>query len=393
MKSLLIASLLAIAAPAATQITLNQAAYGTWRPQTETAFRLDSNSSDPVLTPAANASWNLTNVVYDPNNVRTYHEGTFSDPAFPAATFYDTLIYPVGPALSYGVEEAGVLNTSGFQYLGQKIRHQAFSLAAMTGGSNDSMVFPAQISAYTSPRTAVGFPATLGSSWSSHYQFTTSFNLTVAAYGLNNTPCQRKTRIAYTNQVVGWGKMQVKDSNGSPSVPMNVLMVKTVMLQADSFFMAGSPASAQLLSAFGLSQGFQTNRFYYDFFRAGERMALLSALYRDSSFSASNVERMDVHVNHLVPQGIANVNIRNGVQAYPNPVQAQTVNLEIAGHDGSALHYVLINMAGQTVGKGTLIPVAGAARLQAEALATPGIYYLQFTAGGALVTSIPLSVE
>lgn len=393
MKSILTLSLLALAASASAQITLNQASYGSWMPQTATAYRLDPNMTYPTLTSSTNASWDLSNVTYDTTNIRSYYEGPFSDPAFPNATFYDTITYPVGAALSYGVQEAGLLGANGFQFIGQKIPRQSFSLAPATGGANDSMTFPAQNITYSSPRTAIAFPATMGSSWNSNYSFTTNFNLTVAAYNLNNTPCQRKTMVSYTNNVIGWGTLRVKDSNGVATAPMNVLMVKTVMHQVDSFFLAGSPAPPQLLTPFGLSQGFKTDRYFYDFLRAGERMPLFSALYRDSTFSPLNVERMDVHVERLTPLGIASLDMQNGVKAYPNPVKGQTVNLEIEGHNGNLLSYTLMNMAGQVVGQGTLTPTAGAAQLKAEALATPGIYYLQLTKGSNPIAVLPLSVE
>lgn len=393
MKTIFTTALLALAATASAQITLTQSSFRSWQPQTATAYRLDSTVAYPVLAPATNANWSLTNVTYDLSNIRDYVEGPFANSAFPSATFYDSISYPVGASLRYGAQEAGALMSNGFQFYGQKVPRQAFSLMPMTGGANDSLVFPAQTCVYSAPLTTISFPATMGSNWNSNYNFITNFNLTAQSFGLSNTPCQRKTIIAQTNNVVGWGKVSVKDSTGAASAAINVLMVKTTINQIDSFFLAGSPAPAQLLNPFGLTQGQASNRYQYNFYRAGERMPLVIASYKDNTFSATKVDYMDVHVNRLTPQGIATVNSQTGIKAYPNPVRNQSVTLQMAAQNGSVLDYVLLNMTGQTVAKGTLTPQAGTAELQAEALRTPGIYYLQLSKGGRALATLPLSVE
>ncbi len=393
MKALLTLSFLSLATAASAQITLNQSSYANWRAQTEIAYRIDTSKPHPALMPATNANWNLSTVTYDTSSMWYYDKGNFSNPALPSATFYDSLSYTVSGPLSYGVRQAGALTAGGFVFYGQSVTRQAFSIAPLSGGANDSMVFQQQNIIFTSPENRIKFPATMGSTWNSSFDFATNFNLTIAAFGLNNTPCQRKAHYTRNDAVVGWGKMIVKDSAGNPTMPMNVLMVKTAVTSTDSFFVGGLPAPVQLLTAFGLSQGQTTSRYTYEYYRAGELMPLVQATYRDSSFAANKMEYMDVHKNRLSPQSVSDLNSENGISAYPNPVRNQTIHLQVADKSLAQLNYQLININGQVMAKGSLTPQNGEAQLHAEALRTTGIYYLQLFKGNTPLGVLPLSVE
>ena len=393
MKALLTLSFLSLAASASAQITLNQSSYANWRAQTEVALLVDSNGQRPTLAPATNANWNLSNVAYDTTYIWRYSKGPFTSSVFPSATFYDSLTYTISGPLNYGVRQVGSLTAGGFVFYGQTVARQAFSIAALSGGATDSMVFPQQNITFSSTENRIKFPATMGSTWSSSFDYTTNFNLTIAAFSLNNTPCQRKAHYTRNDAVVGWGKMSVKDSAGNTTAPMNVLMVKTAVTSTDSFFVGGLPAPVQLLTAFGLSQGQVTSRYEYEFYRAGELMPLMQAIYRDSSFAANKMDYMHVHKNRLSPQSVSDLNYENGISAYPNPVRNQTVHLQIADKSLSQLNYQLMNINGQVVDKGTLTLQGGEAQLQAEALRTTGIYYLQLFKGNAPAGVLPLSVE
>lgn len=84
---------------------------------------------------------------------------------------------------------------------------------------------------------------------------TTPFEITVAAFGLNNTPGFHK-RIAYNDRAVtGSGKLVMTHPVGQPSDSMDVLLVKATEVRIDSFFVGGAPAPTPLLQGLGLTQG------------------------------------------------------------------------------------------------------------------------------------------
>lgn len=393
MKSIFTLSLLSLAISASAQITLNQSSYSSWRARTAIAYPVDTSITRPTITPSTNASWNFSSVTYDTTNVQAYEKGVFSSSVFPNATFYDYMDYQISGPLRYRVRQAGALTAGGFVFYGQSMTRQALSIGAISGGATDSLVFPQQNISFSSNLTTIKFPATIGSTWSSNYDFATNFNLTIAAFSFNNTPCQRKTRIMRNDAVVGWGSMIVKDSLGAASTPANVLMVKTATTSTDSFFVNGLPAPVQLLTAFGLSQGQMTNRYEYQFYRAGELMPLVQAGYSDSTFASSQMEYMDVHVGSEAAQSVREINSVSGLMVYPNPVRNQTLYLQIADRSILQLGYQLININGQVVDKGTVNLQNGGAQLQAEAFRTPGIYYLQISGAHVPMRIMPISVE
>lgn len=394
MKSIFTLAVAALSLPAAAQITLNQSSYSNWSAKNDIAFRVDTTQPFPALAPATNASWNFSAVVYNRSDDRLYRRGPFSRPAFPNATHYGALEFPINASIRYSVREASALTANGFVAYGQWAARQGFSLTAVSGGPNDSLIFPEQEIPYSSVFTTIKFPATMGTTWSSDINYATDFSLTIAAFGLANASCKRKTHLVRNDEVVGWGSMTIRDSLGNPSGPTNVLMVKATSTITDSFFVSGQPAPTMLLTAFGLTQGQVSLRNEYFYYRAGERMPLVQATYRDNSFQQSKMDHMDVHMGSEAAQSVQNFALESAaVSAYPNPVRNQTVHLRIGDKNLSALNYQLINMNGQVVAKGTVAPQNGEAKLHCQALETSGIYFLQLFQTNTSVGVVALSVE
>ena len=386
------AALMTVSASA--QITLDAGSYSAWQPIADTVRRIDIGASQVVLAAGSNMVWNLSNVSYSPTT-RYYARNSATSTAFPTATFYDSAAYRITPGLSYNFMRMGKLTANGFLFMGEHVDRQAFSITSVSGGANDSLIFPQQDIPFTTDFTTIAFPATMGSNWGSEYNFTTNFNLTVLMYGLNNAPCQRKTYVTQKDTVVGWGTMSVKDKQGIASAQMNVLMTKVYIAQVDSFFLNGSPAPAIMLSAFGLTQGQIIKNYQYKFYRAGELMPLLFADYADSTFSDTNVNGIDIHVEHLdYPTGINDVSGNNSVVAYPNPVSNNTLNIQIIDKTTTNLTFSVINMNGQIVSNGNLNFNEGAASISTNEFSTPGIYYLQlYKPNGQITAILPININ
>ncbi|MBS1782863.1 MAG: T9SS type A sorting domain-containing protein [Bacteroidetes bacterium] len=391
-KLLLLATVCAFSASA--QITLNQSTYSTWVPITDTAFRLDTNAVYPVISAATNAQWDLSTATYTTSHIWFYYHKPATSAMSPNVTFADSMFYAINNNLRYSTSLMGGINATGIQYVGEQVARQAIPLASLTGGMNDSLVFLAQNSPYTSTFNKLKFPATMGSNWGSNYNFATNFTLSIAAYSMNNTPCQRKTFVTEKDTVVGWGKMRVLNKSGAVTGYQNVLMVKTYWSQSDSFFVGGSPAPLALLTAFGLTQGQVVAKFQYNFYRVGELLPLLCAEYKDNTFSSTKVQTMSIHEDRLLlGTGVNDLHAENSIIAYPNPITNGVVNLRIKDQSVSSFDYSIINMSGQVVQKGQALANNGFAQLNSESLKVSGIYYVQLYNQNGIIATLPIDVK
>ncbi|MBS1589377.1 MAG: T9SS type A sorting domain-containing protein [Bacteroidetes bacterium] len=385
---------LMIGVSASAQITINQSNYSAWTPRTDTAFRLDSTVPYPVLTPGTNAQWDLSTATYNTSYIWLYYRRPASSAIFTSATYADSLFYTINSNLKYASNLMGGITANGVQYFGEQVGRQAIPLVSLTGGMNDSLVFLGQNSTYSNAFNKLKFPATMGSNWSSNYNFTTNFTMSIAAYGMNNTPCQRKTFVTEKDTVVGWGKMRVLNRVGATTGYTNVLMVKTIWQQSDSFFVGGAPASTALLTAFGLTQGQINNQYQYNFFRAGEVLPLMSADYKDNTFSNTKVKNMSIHEDRLLlGTGINDIHADKSIVAYPNPITNGVVNLSIKDRSINSFDYAIINMNGQVVSRGHAVSNNGVAQLNCEALRVSGIYYVQLYNNNGQIATLPIDVK
>lgn len=187
--------------------------------------------------------------------------------------------------------------------------------------------------------------------WTDDYRFNTSFSLTVGLFGLNNVPGERRTEYIENNEVVGWGKMKVNDKDGNPSPLIDVLLVKKIETAKDSFYLGGAPAPAQLLTAFGLTQGQSSISYRYYFYRAGEKSALAEVKFVDDSFTT--IEEALVHQQRLGSTNAINKPAPASIAIYPNPVSSHTPVIHIDGTDDH-YSYQMFNINGQQINSGTV---------------------------------------
>ena len=234
----------------AQSITLDLPNYGSWTPIIDTLKELNGQ---PTLATGANATWDISAIGYNAGVYSTQYVSS-TNISLPGATFYVPLSFDLTPAVTYDVKAWEVINASGIISLGESMDQQTIDLSALTD-PGDNLVFPAQTVPYSSPRTIIKFPATYNDNWSSSFRSVTNFNATIQSMLLNNVPAQRATNTVQHDTVIGWGRIRVKDANGTPSAYMNVLQVKTHIAQSDSFYVNGQPVDNSILSNLMMSRG------------------------------------------------------------------------------------------------------------------------------------------
>lgn len=267
-------------------------------------------------------------------------------------------------------------NVNGVYESGANINHQAYELSAVTGSNMDSLIFPAQQYIFSSPKILMEFPFTANSAWHSVSSRVTDFNLTVAAYFLNNTPGQQKYTYYRNDSIVGWGTLSVYTTSG-PSAPIEVLMEQVEQYSVDSFFLSGSPAPTPLLTAFQVTQGQRTNvQYSYNFYRAGSFNYLLRLNYGSddtyTSLASAFVSTDDLtDVNN--PEGNSYSTI-----VFPNPSDGAEVNIKVIGHSFDLNEYSIINLSGKIVQKGSVKNKSnGLTQLSLDAKLANGNYFVK----------------
>ncbi len=383
----------AFSVQAQSPITLTNSGYATTGADT---LNVVSNlaSFSNLGTPATNASWDLSTATAAANlYISKVAPPTTGNP-FPAASYYEPSHYTfAGGAITYNIDLYFQLTGSGILQLGENApTNTPIFIGVVTGGSNDSLVFNAQTVNYTPAYEYLHFPATMGTSWSEPAsKATTQFSLTVAALSMNHVPGERRTSVAVSDSVIGWGKMRVALSGTSSSDWIPVLQVRHMISNTDSFYIGGTPAPASLLSNFGLSQGQVTSTYVTRFFRAGSITPLVEVEHVDNSYSGTPIS---VHMlkTAVDPASVKTVGNISGVQVFPNPAH-DAVNVNVAGNKATGWHYALLNMMGQQISAGAL-PLNAAAQQARIALPTDlakGMYVLRLSCNeGTLTTTLQI---
>lgn len=373
-------SLMALAAQA--QISLDQSGYASWTPGTS-SFKGVTNFT---ATPANNGSWDLSTATYGTTFTTTRFATTI--PGLSQVTFGEDMYYSFG-SFGYSNIIGGAITAAGYQRFGENMARQAFGLGTLTGNTNDSLVFNQQVVTYSAPRTMIAFPATTGSTWSSNYNYHTGFAITVAMYSLNNTPGERRTYVERADSVKGWGQMRVKDASGHATGYMDVLAVETSVKVKDSFYLAGSPAPAPMLSAFGLSQGQIENTYYTYYYRAGEIDPVLTIEYDNAS--RSNIVSSYTHTDRL-PSDVKNMALSGDIKLYPNPSANGDITLYAQELNSGSWTYEVMNIAGQIIAVGHLQANNGNATLHISNYAQ-GLHYLSLHKDGVVQATKTLVLQ
>ncbi|RYZ25334.1 MAG: hypothetical protein EOP49_44760, partial [Sphingobacteriales bacterium] len=353
------------------QITINQSSFAGWSAGTDSVRYLTNLTALPALPQGPNQTWDLSSINFSaPNAALDYNAGT--NAAFPGASFSSELFFSIGAGIDLTSNIWWNNAATSLQQPGETMIRQAYGLGAVTMTNTDSLVFPNQINLYSTPRTVLQYPATFGTNWATNYVSETDFQLTVAAFGLNQAPGSRISYNQEVDTVIGWGKMRLKNAAGTISGYMDVIQVKTHVNSIDSFYINGSPAPATMLSAFGLTQGMETDYFSVAYYRVGEITPLLEVYYNNSNYtSPSSV--MAHMLRHATPNAILDVNIDAAISTFPNPVTTGMFQVTLPESTGSWT-YELLNTLGQVTASGSL-EVNGKQAVVATGGAASGTYY------------------
>jgi len=209
---------------------------------------------------------------------------------------------------------------SGVQVTGSYKLPEVFPIGQLTGGPQDTLTFPGNASIFEEPGYNIKFPTTYGDSWTSEYYYTTNFNLTVAAFGLNNTPGYQKQKIVKTDSVVGAGTLTIPTSVGV-SIPYEVLLIKESRVATDSVFLGGQPAPQTLLDAFGIVQGGSSALNRYKFYAENFERPILEIFMSEDWATTEFAYYIS---NDIETVGIRNLSNISNVNVFPNPIEAGT---------------------------------------------------------------------
>ncbi len=380
-NTLLLTAILSLPVCAGAQITLNAANAPSVAicQQNDTMQRLKVTGTIVSFTPASNAIWDLTTMT-DSTSIFSDNE-PYSGAAFPSATFSQPGVYYLSSLAYYATGLFHVTSTGIINY-GEHVSRQSLAIGAISGSVTDTLTFPEQDITFTSNPKSLKYPCTMGTTWTEVIPYTTHFELSIAAYGLSNTPGERRSRLTRTYNVVGWGKMRI-NNGGTPTAYADVLEIEVSHMVVDSFYLAGSPAPATLLSAFGTSQGQVSENNYRNFYRAGEFCEMAKVLYTDNTYST--VRSINVHKQRLpMPATSVATNIKEQqISVYPNPVTGSTFTITV-NHAGNDASYQLYNIVGQTIASG-IIPAGGVISLNNDIPA--GSYFVKVkTQDGSNIT-------
>ncbi len=334
-------------AQAFAQITLTQSSYPSSFSGADSVMATNGNTGIPSLIPATNAMWDFSGITYTGSNYLTQFISV------PSPETFGTPITMGSGVMSYQTTNFNKISSTGFTVDADSISYQYISLIPLTAGAFDSFILPNQTNYYSYPDTVIKFPASMASSWSSSYSYADNFFLSVGSLSLSHAPGRFKYTFTETDTVVGWGKLKVKNIDGSISGSMDVLQVKRVVNRIDSFFIGGSPASSVLLTFLSVTQGQAHNSFQYRFYRAGEVTPLATAVYPTSSFVIP--DSAFIHTQRLaIATAVSEFKINDGIKVYPNPVSENTVSIDMPFAENAIWSYELINLSGKNVAYGLL---------------------------------------
>ena len=368
---------LSLVAKAQTPIVLVGTDYGPLVGN-DTTYHPASNFPFAVLSQGTpNGNWNFSSVGYLPDSYQSDRNAPASPNPYGGSKFSATRIFSFGNGLFYQIQRYYNLTTALLSTPGETVAvRQALPLGSATGGASDSVVFPAQTIAYSSPEKVLQLPATYPAApWSSVSGSSTLFNLTITALGINNAPGERRSQRSRTDAVVGWGTLVLARANGAgPSGPIPVLQVRSRVVTRDSFFLNGQLASVPLLSAFGLQQGAldTTSRIYL--YRMGELTPLVEAIWKGSDTTTAPTEVLLLSQRLPIPFGIEELPQIARSLVLPNPVRrGQTLNFRSRTGAWSA---TVLNGMGQIVATGQGLGTGTMQTLDLPAALPAGTYFL-----------------
>lgn len=354
--------------PLFAQVTIDQNTFTRSAGLTDNGFQA---SATGVVAPTEgdNQTWDYTALV-NMNPFTTIWLDASGNSDFPTALNYrDQQLSFQGFPIAATLFEA--VDVNGWYEQGRVLQESNNSITMLTGGANDALNFPDQVQDFEGRMNTLEFPVQYNDSWSDGHIERTQFELTVAAYSLIDAPGEQKRTITQTRTAVGQGVLTIPDGNGNPSGDLNALLIKVERAVVDSFFLGGQQAPAQLLSAFGLTQGAGTESEYYAFYVEGFYHTVLN-INLDAQGNVTSVFYRPAAAD--LATSIADVSSMNALRTYPNPVTAGET-LTIALGNQTAVTVEMMDITGRVVASTSIKEAnAGQARINLPASLTSGIY-------------------
>lgn len=233
----------------------------------------------------ANQVWDYSDISAGNRRETQYHDAT-NDQDFNNAHIYWRR-NSAFQDFSFPYDAYEQVDETGHYQVGVRIIDTSYPITAITGGANDVLRFPPTIRLQEGQNFYLKFPMTYQSKWESNFVNYTDFELTVEAFGLNQVPGYNKSIITGTREVVGYGDIIIPMEDGTPSPPIEVLLIKSFTTAVDSFFLGGQPAPPALLAAFGLTQGSVSNSEeepYYSFYSPDFDNAVMALDFQDEFY-------------------------------------------------------------------------------------------------------------
>ena len=338
------------------QITIRRADFAvTSSPTTLDSSRYKALTKAGAVVPTFgnNQTWDYTGQKDSSTNVYTdYYIPTAAFGATPTVYGTATLAHnynSVFQIFQYPSRSYERIDTDGYVELGSITNGAKFSISAISGGATDTIYFPAGTYAYSPPHSFVRFPMTANSSWNETSKVPVDFQLSVAAFGLNKTPGQKVTTIIARDTVVGWGTLKLKNPSGGAASSFAVLLERKDETYIDSFFVNGAPAPAQLLGAFGLTQGSKTVISTVYSFRGIGFSEPAMQMYVNGSGTITYISRAVNVALGLTTNNREVTDVAIATKVYPNPAYTEGVNFEFNKTTDAQWNVMVYNATGQII--------------------------------------------
>ena len=293
-------------------------------------------------------TWDLTNISLA--GYQYYAEFSTAS-GFTNATHANKAYIEAAPTVKYETNLMFAIKNDGIKTYGERLDRQAYSLAAQTGNTADSLVIEKQDMMYSAPQIQMPFPCTMGTKWNATSNATMNLRITVTNLFLNNAPAERKTITISKNEVIGWGDLRIKRLDGKPSGTEQVLLVKNTISIQDSLFINGSPAPAALLAQAGITQGETRYVYQKSFYRGFEMLPMCNITYTDSNFAT--IKDVNMHSQRLnYPDNISEVSAGT-MSIYPNPSNG-VFTIKLPEVNDNNWSYTITDMSGKTVAQAAI---------------------------------------
>lgn len=346
-------------------------------------YKYTGNVSYPAAATGSNQVWDYSSLSAAGNDSIVYLDAKDSITGYPAVYnyYYYDLNSPTGATIDgyrfFNIDQSGFYRNAFFT--------EAFSesLAAFTGTASDQLVIPSQRIVFPDTLYLLKFPVTAQSSWSSTRTRILNYNISIAGYGLSNTPGYFKAHQSETRTVVGDGTIIIPDEDGNPMPPVPVYMISVNQTLIDSIYLAGSPAPAALLSAFGLSQGLtEVENFVLFYARNGAGLPI-AAYTEDAAGNAIYFSYRPQIARAALGIGITEME-SSELSVYPNPAAIGTrLQVDLSQHLG-AKKFSLYSLSGFKVQSAYLNPNESYISLSADLRAGVYILSLEDESGNSL---------